>query len=492
MIRVCVFSLWCSVAFAQHFPLFPLPAQLFPFPGNPGGATVLPAIVQVKSCSGSSTPINCSTTGNMMAGNVAVVETFSLGGNCTTVSSTPSNTFQLWMQSTSASNRRAVFVARNVASATNTFVVTCAGASSFVSTIIYELSGVTAADVVGSASGTGGTPSIATITSVGTGTEEVIASIFDISNFVTWLAGSGYTIQGRVNQSGSTWLGASEDNNTKTGLSGVQTATFTGVGSDPWNGTIITLASTSTPDAADTYINFEGLSNTVKPTVAQLQASTYGVPGTWTIGGSSVFTGATASQGTTTPAAHQIGATSLTGSGSLGLAYSTGSATNDLKITFPTTYSNLSWIGQFKTSVPQNDTNLNGYTLTQINDTSGAGDYAAPQLQANGSSLVMAFECPSANGSGTISIATNTLYYLFVAASHGGGTDNLRIYDSSGTEITTAASGTVAPITCSAKAGTQTWDHITFGVNGAEPESAGHVISFDNVRISYNGTALTP
>ncbi len=434
-------------------------------------------------------------TSGMTAGNVAVVVAVASNGTCTSVTSTPSNTWQPWVfQSLSGSERITNFVARNVASGTNSLVVTCPGASSFVSAMVYELANVTAADVAGSIKGSGGTPSVSTIQPVGTSTEEVIASFYDNNNFVTWAAGIGYTIQAQVNQSGSQFLGVSEDNNTKTGLSGTQTATITGVGSDTWVGTVLTFASTPTPDAADIYITFEGLSNTVKPTLAQLTASAYGVPLTWVAPSSTVFTGATGSQGTTTPAPHQVGATSFTGSGSLGLAYATGTVANDLTASFSIDPSDVSWIGQFKTSIPQNESASNAYTLTRLDNTSGDPqlDYIAPQIQATGSSLILALECPNADGSGTIAISTNTLYYIFVKASHGGGVDNMRVYDSSGVEITTPASGTVAPMTCTSKSGTTGWHTMEFGVNGLESETAGSVISWDNIRVSLQGTALTP
>lgn len=445
-----------------------------------------PSLVQAKGCSGTSTPNTCTLASNMTAGNLAVVVAVANGGTCTSVTSTPSNTFQPWLvQTNGGSNRMTVFVARNVASGTNTLVATCTGATSFVSQMDYEYSNATAADVAGSTTGTGGTPTFTTIQPVGSSVEAVIASIFDNSNFRTWAAGSGFTIQAQVNQSGAQFLGASEDNNTKTGLSGTQSASITGVSTDPWTGSIITVSNVAgTQDAADVNMDFEGLSNGVKPTVSALQNSNHGVPLIWSIGSSTVFTGATGSQGTSFPSGHLMGATNWTGSGSLGLAYATGTATNDLSGTFALSTPSVSWIGQFKTDIPQNDTNLNAYTLTQLNAAS-AVDYLAPQLQANGSSLVMALECKTGPGSGTIAISTNTLYYLSLLAVNNSGTHTMKIYDSTGSQVGST-------INCTAEPGATAWTLITFGVNGAEPESGGHVISWDNVRISLTGATLAP
>lgn len=247
---------------------------------------VAPSVVQVKGCSGTSTPNTCSLTSNMTAGNTAVSVAVSQAGGCTSVTSTPSNTFQPWFIQTDGGNQRmAVFIARNVASATNTIVATCPGASSWVSQMIYEVScstGTAAGDVVGSTTGSGGTPTFTTVNAVGSSAEEVIGSIFDNNNFRTWVAGTGYTLQAEVNSS-SGFLGATEDNNTKTGLSGTQSATITGVSTDGWVGSIIALACSPTQDGADTIVTFEGLTNASNPTVAQLNHSTFGVPVTWSI-----------------------------------------------------------------------------------------------------------------------------------------------------------------------------------------------------------------
>ncbi len=422
----------------------------------------------------------------MAAGNLAVVVAVANGGTCTTVTSTPSNTFKAWLvQTDGASNRHTVFVARNVASGTNTFVATCSGASSFVSQMVYNYSIATAADVAGSATGTGGTPTFTTNLPVGSSSEAVIGSIFDNANFRNWVAGSGYTIQAEVNQSGSNFLGASEDNNTKTGLSGTQSASITGVSTDVWTGSIITVSSVAgTQDAADINVDFEGLTDTVNPTVAALKSSTHGILLTWTASASAHFTGATGSQGATTPAAHLLGASSLTGSGSLGLAYSTGgTTTHDLTARWPVSSEHVSWIGQFKTSLPQNDTNGNAYSMLQVRDV--GSNSLMPQLQANGTKLVIALECTT-GPSGTIDMPSNTLRYVMIDAPDNGGTATMREYDSSGTEV----SG--SPVTCSTAAGVINWFGMDFGITGAEAESSGSVISWDNIRISLTGATLTP
>src|ERR1700722_1523610 len=189
---------------------------------NSGGVAA-PTLVHVLGCSGTSTPDTCAITA-ATAGDTLVDIAVANGGTCTSVTSTPSNTFQLWGNSITGSNRHSIFVARNVAASTTSLVATCAGASSFVSQMVYEVScpatTTAAGDVAGFTTGSGGTPTFTTVNPVGSSAEEVIGSIFDNSNFRTWVAGSGYTLQATVNASGATHLGATVDNNVKTGLSG--------------------------------------------------------------------------------------------------------------------------------------------------------------------------------------------------------------------------------------------------------------------------------
>jgi hypothetical protein len=408
-------------------------------------AVVAPTLVQVKGCTGTSTPNTCNLTSNVTAGHTLVSIAVANGGTCTSVTSTPSNVFQPWIISLTGGNRQTVFIARNVASATNAIVAACSGATAFVSQMVYDLScsaGVAAGDVVGGATGTGGTPTVATVNPVGSSAAEVISSIFDTSNFRTWVPGSGNTIQAEVNASGSTYLGASQDNNTKTGLSGVQPGSITGVSTDPWTMTILGLACAGSASNADTIVDFEGLTNASNPTVTQLNNSTFGVPGTWSISNAStVFTGDTGSAlPLVTP--QTIGATTYQSGQTLGLAYNTigGSTGHNITFTFYISYPTISHLWAWETNIPQNDTNGNAYTLDQVNDTSTFADYVAPQLQANGSSLSIAFECKSATGSGTIPVSTSTQYFPSVVASSGGVTVS-SFTGSSGT-ITFTNSGT--------------------------------------------------
>ena len=392
---------------------------------TPPISLVAPTLVQKVGCGGVSGSITC-TIASTASGDSLLVEGSGNNSNCTSATASGA-TFLMWQNvSLGGTNDKSILFARNVSSGITTITLNCTGTNS--GAVVYEWSAPAgeqvAIDAIGSATGTGGTPSVTTIEPVNSSAEAVVASIYDNANFRTLTAGTGYTMQQRVNNSShasnctTTCLIGSATQNTTTGLTGTQTGSITGISTDNWNMAITGLAVTSTQDVADTYITFEGLSNTVSPTVAQLKASTFGVPGTWAQPTSANFTGATGSQGTTTPAAHQVGASSLTGSGSLGLAYATGTVNKDLTWTPPLPTTNFSWIGQFKTSLPQNDTNLNAYTLTQINE-NAAADYLAPQIQANGSALHMLPECESLTGSGSVAIATNTLYYFAVTTAPG-------------------------------------------------------------------------
>lgn len=212
-----------------------------------------------------------------------------------------------------------------------------------------------------------------------------------------------------------------------------------------------------------------------------------------------------------------------------------------------------------KTSLPQNDTNTNAYTLNNLTD-GGSNDYSIPQIQANGTKLVLAQECKSGAGSSTVDLGTNTLVQVsmiansgaaiasftgtsgtltftttttnpfvsgqglkltgftggntglnaqsvtvlsaglttttFEAAVTGSGyasgtgaataTHTMRVYNSSGTELTGS------PSTCASVATATNFSHLDFGIDGAETESSGSVISEDNLIISYTGAALSP
>jgi hypothetical protein len=140
------------------------------------------------------------------------------------------------------------------------------------------------------------------------------------------------------------------------------------------------------------------------------------------LGAGTVFTGDTGSElALVTP--HLIGATSYQSGQTLGLAYNLigGSTAYRLAMIFPTgiSYPTISYLMPFYTTIPQNDTNLNAYTLDQFNDTSATNEYVAAQLQSNGSALNMALECKSNSSSGTVPISTSTLYYLQVIATSG-------------------------------------------------------------------------
>lgn len=261
---------------------------------------IAPTLVQVVGCGGVAGSITC-TPSAVGGGNTAVVIGLGNSSTCTTATGT-GYSFLLWQTVVvSGSNHHSVFIARNITAGSTTVTLNCTGTNS--GAVFYEFSpqsgDVVAGDVIGSATGTGGTPSVSTTNSVGVAVEEVVASLYDNANFRTLSAGSGYTVQKRVNDSShsanctTTCLIASEDNNTKTGLSGTQTGSITGVSSDAWNMSIVGLANTPAQSGADTFINFEGTTNTVNPTTSALNTSTFGIPCVWTASAGAHFTGAT-------------------------------------------------------------------------------------------------------------------------------------------------------------------------------------------------------
>ena len=77
--------------------------------------------------------------------------------------------------------------------------------------------------------------SITTLASVTSGTEYFIAMLSDVTSLHTFTAGTGYTIQQDIELGGLGSL-AVEDNNTRTGLSGTQTATMNYDSSVPGGG----------------------------------------------------------------------------------------------------------------------------------------------------------------------------------------------------------------------------------------------------------------
>jgi hypothetical protein len=257
---------------------------------------------------------------------------------------------------------------------------------------------------------------------------------------------------------------------------------------------IVTLANAAAQGNANSFIDFEGLSNTVAPTVAQLTSSIHGpaggtsLPGfaSWTVHNPGAsLTGATAGQLHNLVTNQQVGATSYTGSGSLGFQYATGTAGDYIQWSLPLSVNTVSVGYWIETDIPQNESNTHAYSLGQL--TQGASDAVNPQIQASGSALDIALECRFGPSGSTIPIATSTVYWLTMQGKTNPGActpgtncalDSLSLYNTSGVQVGST-------ITCSSESGNNPFASIEIGISGGESESAGHNIWTDDVEVNY-------
>lgn len=490
MKRLLLFTaILCGTAHAQFIQQLMQPA--------PVTALTAPTMVQVVGCPGVATAIKCTISATT-AGNTAYLAGLGSSSVCSSatmgVGGSVVDTFLLWQTlQISGSDNQGIFIARNISAGNTEVDLNCTGANSGAFFLEYSPSAgnVVAADVIGMAGGTSGTPSATTVNPVGLATGEVIGTMFDNSAFHALTAGTGYTMQKKINDSGgtsksnctTTCLAGVETNTVKTSLSGTQTATMTGpTGSDNRNMSVVALFNTPAQDPADTIINFEGCSDGVAPTVSCLNTSTFGVPGVWS---SLSPTNMTASIGAqmTLVNSHQIGATAYTGSGSLGLRYATGTPFIGYRFTFYVGHPSVSMLYAIQTSLPQNCTNLDAYSLEEIENSTGA-DFYMGQLQCNGSAIHLFQECGTGTGSQNYAFASNTKFYIYNKAVNNAGTSSMMLFDSTGAQVGTTS-------TCTAVAGTNNFTRINFGITGAESEHTGSNIDIDNMLISYGGASLS-
>lgn len=484
--------LFCGLTSAQ----FMVPSSTAPVTA---AANAAPTTVQNTKCEGSSNPVSgCAFSVAPTAGNSLAFLTVSSGNPCTSVTGA-GDTFNLWKdqrQPGTNPTHVSVWFASSVGTS-NSFTVTCPSASNFLGAAMWELhnpgSGTTTPDVVGGAIGSGTSISIPTTFSVGAVNEAVLCAAFQATNYTTYSAGGGYT-QDNEFFSNSGFLGASEHKTTVTGLSGVQTCAMTAGSGFFWSGAIATFSNSAAQGSANDLLGFEGLSNTVAPTVATLTASIYGPGGGTSLSGfnqwvvtntHSSLTGSTSAQLHNLVTSQQIGASSYDGSGSLGLQYATGTGGDSIQWAPPSAVNTASMGYWFKTDIPQNESVSNAYSLGQI--VMGAADAVNPQIQASGSALSFKLECRFGPSGGSVSIATNTTYWVTVQAKTNGGActegtncnlHSMAVYDTSGAQVGST-------LTCSSKSGNNPITSFQVGISGAESESAGHNIWFDDVIFNY-------
>jgi hypothetical protein len=466
-------------------------AQLYPLvPPAPSGVSA-PSAVQFATCKGTS-PLTCSFGSGATAGDSIVV----FGNSafldfCTSVTSTPSNTWINWgTASNNVSANETVFVATNVASGTNSIVATCSGSTEEGIGMVEVSPSIP--DVIGTTFATGTAVSIPTANAVGAAKEYIVAAGWNITGTGTWTAGTGYTEREFLCldsiSCSTTYYGMMEDANTTSGLSGVQTATMTSGTSRAWVGSILTMAPTVTQDANVTnYINWDGLSNTVEPTNAQLTSSQYGPQGTWNLTEeTSALTGTTASNACTAMTSFTLGATNWIGTESpTQLLYTTVTGGADILYTLPSAYSSLSWGGCITTNIPQNETSGHRYSLTTLNTTTQGNDYNDPQIRTTGSTLNLFLECPAATQSSSdivIGTTPNTYWYTVQAVTGGTGHNHqLAIYNP------TTGAQVGSTLTCVSETGPYNWNGIEPGDTGSETEATGDLITFGPIKICTDG-----
>ena len=239
----------------------------------------------------------------------------------------------------------------------------------------------------------------------------------------------------------------------------------------------------------DTFINFEGLSNTVAPTTTTLGTSTFGTSCSWGVTNpNTVLTGSTSAQMGSLLTPVIAGGTTYMGTGTLGLQLATGSAAGNYVGCGIGNHSVVSFGYLVEWSIPDNDTSGNRYSLPAI--ITGTGDDADADLIANGTQMVMALETNGTNVGGTITVHANTVYYIETLFTENG-TRSITVYQC------TITSGAVTGVTnlgtiSGTVAGTNPATTVLVGVTGAETESSGHTIWFDNVAISLTGGTLVP
>lgn len=460
--------------------------------GQTSGSATAPTVVQYANCKGTS-PLTCSFSSGATAGDSVVLFSGSAFlDNCTGVTSTPSNTFQLWNLATNnVSATESVFVATNVASGTNSIITSCSGSTEEGVSMIELTPSVP--DVTGQTFATGTAVSVSTAEALGTGNEYVAAAGWNITGTYTWMAGTGFT--GRENMCldsiscSSTEYGLLEDKNITSGLSGVQTATETISASHPWVAAILAMAPNVAQSAnVNEYINWIGLSNTVEPTLPQLQSSTYGPAGTWSLAdATTALTGTTAANPCTKNySTFQLGATNWIGNESATqLLYTTVTGGSEVQYTFPTPITgSVSWGGCIYTNIPQNETAGHRYSLTTIETTTTGNDYADPQIRTTGTTLDLYLECPAATQSSTdIVLGTSPQAYWYTVYATTGGTGHnhqLAIY----TADTNTQVGTT--LTCVSETGPYNWAQLFVGDTGSETEGTGNSIIVGPTVICYN------
>lgn len=306
---------------------------------------------------------------------------------------------------------------------------------------------------------------------------EVILCIADL-NTTTPTAGSGYTLSGNMADEG----GFSE-------YSIQTTATATNCpwtnGSDAWQDTSTAIipvgGSAGISPLSGTITTFEG-TNTVAPTTTTIAATTKGIHGTssseWVCTNTHTdLTYATAGQLSNFLTNKWANGTNSNGSGSTGFQYATGSNGDGCTLTFSGSFTTLSVGFWMRWDLVNADSASNSYSMLDITN-GGGSDFANIQLQPTGTQMQMRLECKSGVSSNLI-VTTATTYWVTWSATTNGGTDSIRVYDTSGSQLLSSS--------CAAQAGSHPLNVVIIGNVGAESQTAGKNIWFDDLVIDTNG-----
>ena len=176
---------------------------------------------QSVACSTSAPSVTCSFPQTTSTGNgVAVFVALTLTSSVCTVTSPPSTTYTAGPTAGGVDQVLRSFYALSMTGAA-TVTVACTGGM-FLYVGAGEFSGFSTLDRTGTNTVAAQNPTVTTSGSVTSSTEYVIAAAQNAHAVGTYTAGSGYTIR----QIFALGVGAIEDQNAKTGLSGTQTAAF--------------------------------------------------------------------------------------------------------------------------------------------------------------------------------------------------------------------------------------------------------------------------
>lgn len=256
----------------------------------------------------------------------------------------------------------------------------------------------------------------------------------------------------------------------------------TDVWSDMCAGFIPTGGTGGITPLTGSLVTFEG-TNTVAPTASTLASTTAGFWGTssagWTCTNTHTdLTYSTSGQLHNFLTNKWVNGTNSTGSGSTGFQFATGSNGDGCSLTFQGSYTTMSVGFWMKWDIADTDLLTNAYSMLSVTDGGGA-DYANIQLQPTGTTMTMRLECKSGLSS-NLTVTTNTTYWVTWSRTTSSGTDNFRVYDTSGSQLISSS--------CAAQSGSHPANLVIVGNTGAESMTSGKHIWFDDLVIDVSGT----